>query len=128
MATTTVLLFTALWHFLAFWHFTFYPERTLARTTRERFIHTVSAELFRFLGGINAALVVLALASLALSVPARWPALLALAVANLSQLVVDVRVKRLGLAHGPFFAQILVGDALFTVANTVAGAMSAFAA
>lgn len=124
MATAIVLVLTALWHFLAFWHFTFYPERTLARTTRERPVHVVSAELFRFLGGINAALVVLALATLALDGPARWPAFAALAVANLSQLVVDLRVKRLGLAHGSFFAQILAGDALFTLANAGAGVLT----
>jgi hypothetical protein len=125
MVTSIVLALTALWHFLAFWHFTFYPERTLARTTRERPVQVVSAELFRFLGGINASLVVLALASLALDEHSRWPALAALAVANLSQLLIDLRVKRLGLAHGPFFLQILAGDALFTLANAGAGVLIA---
>lgn len=122
--TAIILLLTALWHALAFWHFTFFPERTLARTTNERPINTIAAELFRFLGGINLALVVLALFSLALSPAERWPAFLSLATANLSQLLVDLRVKRLRLARGPFFTQILWGDALFTAANTGAFLLS----
>lgn len=124
MAMSAVLVATAIWHFLAFWHFTVHPARTLARTTRERPVHAVSVELFRFLGGINAAIVVLALASLATPPQLRWPAFLALAVANLSQLLVDLRVKRLGLAHGGFFLQIIVGDAIFTLANVAAGVAS----
>lgn len=122
--TVVVLVLTALWHGLAFWHFTFFPERTLARTTSERPVQVVAAELFRFLGAINASLVVLALATLWLPEAQRWPALAALAVANLSQLVVDLRVKRLGLARGRFFLQVLVGDAVFTVANATAGALT----
>lgn len=121
MASSIVLVLTALWHLLAVWHFTFFPERTLARTTRERPVQVVAAELFRFLGGINAGFVVLALASLALPLEARWPAFAALAVANLSQALVDVRVSRLGLAHGGFFRQILIGDVAFTLANTALG-------
>lgn len=125
MVSSTVLVLTALWHFMAFWHFTVQPARTLARTTRERPVQIVPTELFRFLGGINAALVVLALASLAIPAPHRWPAFLALAVANLSQLMVDLRVKRLGLAHGGFFLQIVIGDAIFTVANAAAVVVAA---
>jgi hypothetical protein len=124
VATSTILVLTALWHFMAFWHFALHPKRTLARATRERPVSDVSAELFRFLGGINAGLVVLALASLALPVPHRWPAFVALMVANLSQLVIDLRVKRLGLAHGGFFRQVLIGDAVFTLANAGAGVLS----
>lgn len=124
MGFSAVLVATAVWHFLAFWHFTFHPARTLARTTRERPVHPVSTELFRFLGGINAAIVVLALASVATPPDHRWPAFLALAVANLSQLLVDLRVRRLGLAQGGFFLQILVGDAIFTVVNAAAGIAS----
>jgi hypothetical protein len=64
--------------------------------------------------------VVLGLATIALPEASRWPALTALAVANLSQFLVDVRVRRLGLAHGAMFLQILIGDAVFTLANIVA--------
>jgi hypothetical protein len=122
--TSTILVLTALWHSAAFWHFAIHPKRTLARATRERPVSEVSAELFRFLGVINAGFVVLALASLALPVPERWPAFLALTVANLSQLVIDLRVKRLGLAHGGFFRQVMIGDALFTAVNASAALMS----
>ncbi len=122
--TSAVLVFTAIWHLLAFWHFTFHPERTLARTTRERPVNVLATELFRFLGGMNLALVVLALASLALSDAHRWPVFLALAIANSSQFAVDLRVRRLALAQGAFFAQILVGDALFTGLNAGAGVLS----
>jgi len=115
-----VLGATALWHFLAFWHFTFFPARTLARTTRERPVNVLAAELFRFLGGINLALVVLAVVSLMAPPGQRWPAFVALAVANLSQWAVDVRVQRPGLVHGPFFRQILAGDVVFTAANVAA--------
>jgi hypothetical protein len=118
-----ILSLTALWHLLAFWHFTLFPRRTLALTTRERPVSEVAAELLRFLGGLNLAPVVLALASLAVTPGQRWTAFLALAVANLSQLLVDLRVRRLGLARGAFFTQILVGDAFFTAANTAALAL-----
>ena len=45
-----VLALTALWHAAAAWHFTVHPHRTLARTTRERPVNPLTAELFRFLG------------------------------------------------------------------------------
>lgn len=115
--TTGILVATAIWHLLAFWHFTIHPARTLARTTESGASSQISVELFRFLGSINAAFVVLALAS----IPAPARAIFAsLAVANLSQLVIDLRVRRMGLARGVFFQQVMVGDALFTGAN-VAG-------
>lgn len=120
MAITIVLLLTAPWHFLAFWHFTFHPTRTLARISKERPVSPAGAEAVRFLGGINAGFVVLALATIALPQAMRWPALLALTAANLSQLVVDLRALRLGLAQGSYFRQIVVGDAIFTVANAIA--------
>jgi len=120
MFTSIVLVLTAAWHGLAAWHFCLYPARTLARTTSERPVNQLATELFRFLGGLNLALVVAALASLALAVAARWPILLGLLVANGSQLAVDLRVQRLSLVHGPFFRQILVGDALFTALNGAA--------
>ena len=124
MAITIVLALTSLWHFLAFWHFTLHPARTLARISKERPISAIATEAVRFLGGINAGFVVLGLAALALPAGTRWPALVALCVANLSQLVVDLRVRRLGLAHGPYFMQILIGDAVFTVANAGAAIFS----
>ena len=117
---TAVLLLTAVWHALAAWHFTLTPERTLARTTRERPVSTLGSELFRFLGGVNAALVVLAVAAAFGSHDARALAALVLCVANASQLLQDLRVRRLGLAAGPMFTQILIGDALFTLANGAA--------
>lgn len=124
MFAHAVLALTAVWHLLATWHFTFRPERTLARTTRDRPVSPLAAELFRFLGGLNFALVVLALAALALPRAACWPVFVALTAANASQLIVDVRVQRLQLAHGPFFRQILVGDAAFTLLNAAALALS----
>src|SRR5204862_456106 len=69
-----VLAATAMWHLLAAWHFTLYPARTLARTTRERPVQPLATELFRFLGGLNAALVLLGAAAgagSALTHPAR---------------------------------------------------------
>lgn len=111
-----ILALTALWHALAAWHFTVTPHRTLARTTAERPVSPLTAELFRFLGGMNVAAVVLAVAAV-LQADIRTVAALTLAVANGSQLLQDLRVRRLGLARGPFFLQILVGDAVFTAAN-----------
>ncbi len=114
-----VLYATALWHGLALWHFAFFPERTLGRTTHERPPSPVARELLRFLGAINGGFVLLAVLA-ALRPEARAVAYLALAAANLSQLVVDVRVLGLALARGPMFKQILAGDALFTAANLAA--------
>lgn len=114
---TAILALTAAWHALAVWHFTFYPERTIARATRERPVSEVGAELFRFLGGMNAALVVLAAGACFGTTETVALAAGALCVANASQLVQDVRIARSGLASGVFFAQIVVGDAVFTVAN-----------
>lgn len=128
MGTAGVLLLTGLWHMLAAWHFTVFPARTLARTTAERPVSRQSTELFRFLGGLNLALAVLAGASMWQPQAQRWPALLALAVANLSQYLVDVRVLTQGMVHGPFFKQILWGDALFACANAAALAFVASAA
>jgi hypothetical protein len=120
MLSALTLISTALWHGLAFWHFTFYPERTLARTTAERPISPIAVELFRFLGAINVSLVVLPLVALALPGSTRWVVHLSLAVANASQAIVDVRVQRLGLARGPMFMQILWGDTAFTSLNLAA--------
>jgi hypothetical protein len=122
MPSLLTLIFTALWHALAFWHFTFYPERTLARTTAERPISPIAVELFRFLGALNASLVALPLLALALPDSARWPIHITLAVANASQALIDLRVQRLGLARGPMFTQILWGDTLFTALNVAAAA------
>jgi hypothetical protein len=118
VVATVVLILVGGWHLAAAWHFLGFPERTLARTTQERPIRPIAAELFRFLGGMNLGMVVLAWASVAGG--SRGPALLALAVANGSQLAVDLRVRRLGLARGAMFAQILAGDAVFTVAPLAA--------
>jgi hypothetical protein len=83
-------------------------------------VHSIPTELFRFLGGMNLALVVLAgHAAFAHHAEARKLAFLTLIVANLSQAIVDWRVKRLGLVRGAFFLQIYVGDVLFTLANAV---------
>ena len=56
-SSTVVLLATAACHAAAAWHFTLFPERTLARTTDERPVSPLAAELFRFLGGMNVGLV-----------------------------------------------------------------------
>ena len=63
---STVIALTAVWHAHAFWHFTVTPGRTLGRTTRERPISPIAIELFRFLGALNAAFVVLGVLALAL--------------------------------------------------------------
>jgi hypothetical protein len=116
---TIVLVLTAIWHGLATWHFLVTPARTLGRTTRERPISPIAVELFRFLGAMNTGFIVLAV--LAVAFPAARPVTyLALAVANASQAIVDLRVQRLGLAQGPMFKQIFVGDVVFTLANLVA--------
>jgi len=117
--TAVVFVATALWHALAAWHFTLFPERTLKRTTRERPVNPFATELFRFLGGLNLALTVLALASLRVPASAQWACALALMVGNASQFVVDVRVRRLRLADGAMFWQIYIGDGLFTLANAL---------
>jgi len=116
---TIVVILTALWHALAAWHFAVQPARTLGRTTAERPVSPIAIEILRFLGAINLGFVVLG--ALAAAWPeARSAAFVTLAVANLSQAVVDLRVQRLGLARGPMFRQILVGDVAFTVANLLA--------
>ncbi len=124
-AAAVILACTAVWHALATWHFTFFPARTLARATSERPVNLVAAELFRFLGAMNVAFVVLAAAAIFAAVDARRLAHVTLIVANLSQLVIDVRVQRLGLARGAFFLQILAGDALFAALNGLALALEA---
>lgn len=116
--TTLVLVLVGCWHLAAVWHFLGFPERTLARTTSVRPTPPLAAELLRFLGGMNLGFVVLAWS--ALLAADRAPALAALATANASQLAVDLRVRRLGLARGPMFAQIVAGDAAFTVACAAA--------
>lgn len=116
---TTVLLLVAAWHAAGTWHFTVTPARSIARATAERPVNVVATELFRFLGGLNAALVVLALLA-AWDPASRRAALLTLCVANATQLAQDVRVLRLGLARGPFLLQILAGDAAFAVLTGVA--------
>jgi hypothetical protein len=117
---TIVLLATALWHALATWHFLVTPARTLARTTRERPVSPIAVELFRFLGAMNAAFIVLAVLAASAYPEGRRLAFVVLAAANLSQALVDVRVQRLGLARGAMFKQIFFGDVVFTVANVVA--------
>ena len=117
---SAILILTALWHGLATWHFGFHPARTLAVTTSERPVSPIAMELFRFLAGLNLALVALALLSLTQPPGARLVAFAVLALANATQLLLDARVRRLGLAHGALFAQILAGDAVFTAANGAA--------
>lgn len=119
-----ILACTAVWHALATWHFTFFPARTLARATSERPVNVVATELFRFLGAMNLAFVVLGATAILAGPEARRLAYLTLVMANLSQLVIDVRVQRLGLARGAFFLQILAGDALFAALNGVALALA----
>ena len=123
MFGTIVLVLTALWHALATWHFAVTPARTLWRTTHERPISPVAIELFRFLGAMNIGFVVLALLAASLFPEGRRVACLVLVVANASQALVDLRVQRLGLARGPMFKQIFVGDVVFTVANLIAFAL-----
>lgn len=117
---TVVLLTTAVWHALATWHFLVTPARTLGRTTRERPISPIAVELFRFLGAMNAAFIVLAVLAASAFPAGRTLAFVVLAAANLSQALVDARVRRLDLARGPMFMQIFVGDVVFTVANLAA--------
>ncbi len=119
-----ILALTALWHGLAFWHFALFPVRTLARTTHERPVSAVAAELLRFLGALNAGFSWLAIAAI-WRPEARVVAFATLAVANLSQMIVDVRVQRLALAKGAMFRHIMFGDALFTFANLVACLLAA---
>lgn len=116
----SILVGTALWHATAAWHFGLYPARTVARTTSERPVNILTVELFRFLAGLNIALVVLAIAAIFLEPPQRWPVYLSLCVANASQFLADIRMKRLKLVHGSMFTQIFWGDAFFTLANAFA--------
>ena len=120
MAVAVILVLTAVWHALAAWHFVVTPARTLGRTTHERPISPIAIELFRFLGAMNLAFVALGLLAAAGIWHGQRLACVVLAIANLSQAVVDLRVQRLGLARGPMFRQIFVGDTLFTAANVVA--------
>jgi hypothetical protein len=119
-----VFVSTAVWHGLATWHFVIYPGRTLARTTHERPVSVLASELFRFLGGLNLACLVLAIGA-ALSRGAQPLAAGVLATANLTQALQDLRVRHLGLARGPMFVTILAGDVLFTLLNALvlAGAL-----
>lgn len=115
-----ILLATALWHATAAWHFGVYPARTVARTTSQRPVNVLTVELFRFLAGLNVALMVLAVAAVFMDPAQRWPVYLSLCVANASQYLADLRMRRLQLVHGPMFTQILWGDAFFTLANAYA--------
>jgi hypothetical protein len=120
-----VLAATAVWHALAAWHFAYQPARTIGRTTLERPVSPVAVELLRFLGAINVGFVVLAVLAVTVMPEGRPLAFATLAVANLSQMLVDVRVQRLGLTRGPMFKQILIGDLAFTIANGAAFALAA---
>jgi len=122
---TIVLLLTAVWHALAVWHFAVHPARTLGRTTRERPISPIAIELLRFLGALNVACVALGVLAASAYPEGRPLTFVVLALANASQAIVDVRVQRLGLAKGPMFGQILIGDVAFTAANLVALALTA---
>jgi hypothetical protein len=115
-----ILCAASLWHLAAAYHFTLFPGRTVARATSERPVSPIASELLRFLGGLNVALAALGILAASIYPQARPAALLALAIGNLSQALLDVRVMKAGLAKGPFFAQILVGDLLFTVLTTSA--------
>jgi len=119
-AGAIILLLTALWHGLAAWHFTLTPTRTLGRTTHDRPVSPIAVELMRFLGAINLGYVALGALAATAFPEARRAAFVVLAIANMSQALVDVRVQRLGLTRGPMFRQILIGDVLFTIANVVA--------
>lgn len=118
-----ILISTALWHATAAWHFGLFPARTVARTTSERPVNVLTVELFRFLAGLNVSIVVLALAAVFLDPSQRWAVYLSLCVANASQFLADLRMRRLKLVHGAMFTQILWGDAFFTLANAFAMAL-----
>jgi hypothetical protein len=112
-------LLTALWHLLAAYHFTLFPERTLARITKERPVNPIAAEVVRFLGAINFAFFLLGVGACFVDQNSYWLAALVLMFANLSQAIVDNRVKQSGLAGGPFFMQIFWGDVIFTLLNAL---------
>ncbi len=117
MSSAWILVPTSLWHAAAAWHFLLYPERPIRRSTRERPVNPIAIELFRFLGSLNGALVVFALLLIRLPASSAWIAFTGFSLANLSQAVIDARVARLGLAHGPMFRTIFWGDALICALN-----------
>lgn len=117
-----ILALTGLWHSAAAWHFLLYPERTLRRTTSERPANPIAAEVFRFLGALNAAIAVFALLLMLLPRASMWIALTGYALFNLSQFLVDLSVNRRKLVHGPMFRTILWGDGLFFAVNAIAAA------
>jgi hypothetical protein len=122
-----ILAATALWHAAGAWHFLFYPERTLRRTTDERPANRNAVELFRFLGGLNAALVPFALLTMLLPDSLLWIALVGFSLVNFSQFALDLRLARLKLARGALFKSITWGDGLFFAANAIAAAWIAAA-
>jgi hypothetical protein len=118
-----ILVTTSLWHAAAAWHFTFFPQRTLARTTQERPVNRIATELFRFLGSLNAAIALFALLLTTLPASSIWIALTGMALANLSQFAVDWRVSRLGLVQGPMFKMIFWGDGIVFALNLMAACL-----
>jgi hypothetical protein len=116
---TNIYLLTALWHLLAAYHFTLFPTRSLARISRERPVNPIAAEAVRFLGAINVAFFGLGVGACFVDQSAYWLISLALMLANLSQALVDISVKRRGLAGGSFFNQILWGDLFFATLNAM---------
>ena len=113
----SVLALTALWHGLAFWHFYVRAERTIAIFTYERPVSPIAGGLIRFLGGLNLAVAALAAVAIPVRIQPMWPIFGFLALANLSQLWIDVQVHRQGLTKQRFTTTILLGDGVATVAN-----------
>jgi hypothetical protein len=119
MMYSFIFIATALWHLLAAYHFILYPARTLARISKERPVNSVAIEAVRFLGAINIAFVVLGVGGCFVEPGSCWLVALVLLCANLSQALVDMYAKRAGMASGPFFQQILIGDFVFAGANAL---------
>ena len=90
-----LFLATALWHTCAVYYFLFRPQHVLRLLTNEVPVSPVARDVLRFLGALNLGYVVVAGAG-ALQATAVAGASLVLALANGSQLALDLYAHRTG--------------------------------
>ena len=141
-AYAIALLASALWFLAAFRYFSFKyvaaAKMMIAKSQRDSPIFMTAAASGRFLGGMNGAFAVLALALFALFVSGsslfsdpseRGILLVVLAVAHFSQFIFNVPILKNGERQGETYWYVLSGPMLFifvmdaaqTVLNLVAG-------
>ena len=109
-----LFLAAALWHACACYFFLLRPQRLLEALTTEVPVSPIARDVLRFLGAINLGYVAVAVAGAAGATPAAGASLV-LALANGSQLAVDLYAHRSG-RWKPRLAIITLLDGFFTLA------------